>query len=137
MRVHERVDFQMDTSPDKSSDRAGQVERRRKLRRESTDAELALWRLLRSRQLGGWKFRRQHQVGHYIVDFCCPEQRLAIEADGYQHLSQEGLAKDEERTSYLKLMGIRVLRFTNRQILLEIDGVQQAIWEALSGEPSP
>ncbi|MEK7751746.1 MAG: endonuclease domain-containing protein, partial [Acidobacteriota bacterium] len=70
------------------------MERRRRLRREATDAESLLWRLLRGRQLAGEKFRRQHQVGPYILDYYCPSQKIAIEADGGQHLTVEGLARD-------------------------------------------
>ena len=124
-----------ESCPDNS--RTGHVERRRQLRRQSTDAELLLWRLLRGRQLGGTKFRRQHQVGPYLLDFYCPEHRLAVEADGGQHLTTEGLARDEVRTRYLEGKGIRVLRFSNVQILLEREGVQEAIRQAVAEEPSP
>lgn len=111
--------------------RAGQVERRRQLRRESTDAELLLWRLLRGRQLGGAKFRRQHQVGQYVLDFYCPEYRLAVEADGGQHVASVGLAKDELRTRYLEGRGIRVLRFSNLEVLLGTEAVLETISKAL------
>ncbi len=114
----------------------GLLQHARRLRRDSTDAERALWSLLRSRQMLGAKFRRQHQFGPYILDFFCPEERLAVEADGGQHLSEEGTAGDEERTRYLERHGVRVLRFTNREILLETEAVRQAIAQALS-LPSP
>ena len=108
----------------------------RKLRRESTDAERLLWRYLRGRQLAGAKFRRQHQFGPYILDFYCPDHNLAIEADGGQHYSDDGEAKDAARTRYLEASGIRVLRFTNLEILQQTDAVVEAICRAL-GDPSP
>ncbi|MEK7995380.1 MAG: endonuclease domain-containing protein, partial [Planctomycetota bacterium] len=106
-------------------------------RREATDAESLLWRLLRGRQLAGEKFRRQHQVGPYILDYYCPSQKIAIEADGGQHLTVEGLARDAQRTRYLQDRGIRVLRFSNREILLETEGVLDVIARAVTGEASP
>ena len=108
----------------------------RRLRRDSTDAERVLWNLLRSRQMLGAKFRRQHQFGPYILDFFCPEERLAVEADGGQHWSKERAAVDAERTRHLERHGVRVLRFTNREILLETEAVRQAIAQALT-LPSP
>lgn len=111
----------------------------RKLRREQTDAERSLWMLLRARP-GGMKFRRQQPIGRYILDFFCPEARLAIEADGGKHYSREGLAADEDRSRFLAERGIRVIRFSDREILLERDGVLRAIEAALglgerSGDP--
>src|SRR3990172_5377122 len=108
---------------DADEDRAVRCERRRQLRRRPTDAELLLWRLLRRKQLGGAKFRRQHQVEKYTLDFYCPAHKLAIEADGGQHMTAKGLAKDAIRTDYLKSRGISVLRFTNLQILTETEAV--------------
>jgi len=118
---------------------------RRQLRRSATDAERVLWHLLRDRQLGGAKLRRQYQMGRYILDFFCPERCLAVEADGGQHFTEEGLARDHERTSLLDRQGVRVLRFSDRQIVLESDAVRECILEALrvevepsgDGEPSP
>jgi len=112
------------------------LNRVRQLRREQTDAEKRLWFLLNSRQLGGAKFRRQHEFGPVVLDFFCPEQHLVIEVDGSQHLTEEGLARDRGRTRYLEKNGLRVLRFTDREVLLETDGVLESIWEAL-GQPGP
>jgi very-short-patch-repair endonuclease len=108
----------------------------RRLRMDSTDAEQLLWRLLRGRQAGGAKFRRQHEHGPYILDFFCAEYALCVEVDGSQHLSPEGLVRDEARTEYLEGKGIRVMRFDNRQVLVETEAVLSAIWEVL-GTPSP
>ncbi len=112
------------------------VDRRRHLRQVSTDAERALWRLLRARQLSGAKFRRQHPVGPYILDFYCLHRHLAVELDGSQHYSLEGQAKDAVRTQFLDAMGVRVLRFSNVAVLTEHGAVLAAIWGALEG-PSP
>ncbi len=77
----------------------------------ATDAEALLWALLRRRQLGGAKFRRQHQFGSYILDFYCNEARLAVEVDGGQHSGPEGVVQDGARTEFLQSCGVNVLRF--------------------------
>src|SRR4051812_36794529 len=79
----------------------------RGLRRDLTPAERALWAALRGRQLGGMKFRRQHLVGPYILDFCCPDHRLVVEVDGGVHEQQADY--DESRTEHLNTYGYRVL----------------------------
>lgn len=101
----------------------------RQLRHNQTEAEARLWRALRSHQLEDIHFRRQHAIGPYIVDFCAPHQKLVIELDGSQHLDQQEY--DLERTAFLKSMGYRVLRFWNDEVLKNLDGVAQAILEAL------
>jgi very-short-patch-repair endonuclease len=103
----------------------------RQLRRESTDAERRLWQFLRDRRLAGAKFRRQHEFGSYILDFFCAERNLAIEADGGQHYSDDGLADDAKRAQYLKAHGVRVLRFTNLEILHETEAVLERIRRAV------
>jgi very-short-patch-repair endonuclease len=102
-------------------------ERARALRRQQTDAEHHLWQRLRAGQVGGYKFRRQHEFGAFILDFYCAAARLAVEVDGGQHLSAEGLIHDAQRTDFLRAGGIRVVRFTNTQVLTEIDAVLAAI----------
>ena len=112
------------------------VDRARNLRTGQTDAEQLLWHWVRSRRLEGWKFRRQHEIGRYIVDFVCPDVCLIVELDGGQHGDQ--LIYDERRTLELEAMGYRVLRFWNNDVLTNIDGVLEAILEALaSPDPSP
>ena len=108
----------------------------RKLRSTSTDAERRLWRHIRDRQLAGAKFRRQHQFGPYILDFFCAERCLAIELDGSQHTVPRGAAEDALRTRYLVDRGVRVLRFTNLEVMGETQGVLQKMLEVLVG-PSP
>jgi very-short-patch-repair endonuclease len=108
----------------------------RTLRKNSTDAERKLWRHLRYRQLAGHRFRRQHPIGTYIVDFVCLEQHLVIEVDGAHHLDQA--KPDAARDAWLASRGYRVLRFTDREALMEITAVKQAIGLALgNGEDDP
>ena len=106
------------------------IARRRLLRQTATDAEKILWRLLRARQFLGLKFRRQHPLGPYVVDFYCAERGVAVELDGGQHFTVEGQTHDRRRTEYLAGHGVRVLRFTNRELFAELAGVLQAIRRA-------
>jgi len=99
------------------------------LRRTATESEQALWNHLRSRRLGGHKFRRQWTLGPYIADFCCVESGLIVEADGSQHNEEE----DRVRTAYLRAQGFRILRFWNNDILTNVEGVLTVILEALGG----
>ena len=106
--------------------------RARQLRRTQTDAERRLWSALRDRRLQDYKFRRQHPLGPFILDFACIEHRLVVEADGGQHTDNE---RDEERTAWPANQGWRVLRFWNNDILANPDVVAAAILKALKGEP--
>jgi len=87
---------------------------RKKLRNNTTSAEAVLWTILKKRQVGGLKFRRQHSVGKYIIDFYCPEINLAIELDGKIHLHPDQRNRDLKREEFLFKQGIQVLRFENR-----------------------
>ena len=98
------------------------------MRREPTDAERALWRVLRARRLYEWKFRRQVRIEPYIVDFVCFSARVIVEADGSQHA--ENLA-DEKRDAFLNAQGFRVLRFWNNEVLTNREGVLTAIIDGL------
>ena len=110
----------------------------RALRRNSTDAEAALWFHLRAKRFAGFKFRRQHSCGPYILDFYCPGQHLAGELDGGQHFDPVAQAYDERRTAYLGRYGINVLRFTNDLVFRELTVVLEAIALALGlADPSP
>ena len=104
----------------------------RQLRKEQTDAERLMWSLLRDRRLAGFKFRRQHPIEPYVLDFYCHEARLAVELDGGQHNAPDARAHDEQRTSFLESQGIRMLRFWNSDVLNNIDGLLQAIYDALT-----
>ena len=101
----------------------------REMRSGMTDAEALLWKLLRNRRLAGAKFRRQHPMGRYILDFYCVEQKLCIELDGGQH--GEAMAYDQLRDQWLQGQGIRILRFWNNQMLMETEGVLEMIYLAL------
>jgi very-short-patch-repair endonuclease len=109
----------------------------RTLRHQITDAERALWRRLRDRQLGGAKFRRQHEFGPYVLDFYCQERCLVVEVDGGQHYEPEQAARDERRTVYLASQGLRVLRFSNLDVLRNLEGVLGVVWGAVVGETGP
>jgi very-short-patch-repair endonuclease len=100
---------------------------RRRLRKNATDAEQKLWTILRSRRMASLKFFRQYSVGPYILDFYCPELRLAIEVDGGQHADVYGQHHDAHRDSYLRELSIRVIRFWNNDVLQNIEGVGQKI----------
>ena len=102
----------------------------REMRKQMPDAEVMLWKLLRNRSIAGAKFRRQHPVGRYILDFYCDEKKLAIELDGSQHADQSEY--DQKRDAYLNTLGIRVLRFWNNQMLLETEAVLEVIYLALT-----
>ncbi len=103
-------------------------DRARRLRREQTDAERRLWMLLRRHQLGV-QFRRQHPIGPYIVDFCCVERMMVVELDGGQHEDQR--ARDETRTQWLAEHDFRVLRFSDREALMETEAVLAEIQNRL------
>ena len=93
-------------------------ERARDLRQSATDAEQALWGLVRDRRLGGYKFRRQVPLGPYVVDFLCREKRLIVELDGSQH--QDRAAYDADRTAWLASRGYVVLRLWNNEFLQDV-----------------
>ena len=115
----------------------------RAMRREMTDAEKRLWRLLSDRRLAGFKFRRQVPVAGYVLDFYCMKAGLVVEADGGQHNDPDQKRHDEERSARLATLGIRVVRFADDVVLKESDAVAEAIYAALVGEerlgeqPSP
>ncbi|OFZ67686.1 MAG: hypothetical protein A2V79_01750 [Betaproteobacteria bacterium RBG_16_56_24] len=95
-----------------------------------TDTEKLLWRHLRMEQLSGYKFRRQHPIGNYIVDFVCLEAALVLEVDGGQHA--ESADNDAIRTKWLEAKGLHVMRFWNNEVLNNIEGVKLVIWNYLS-----
>ena len=99
------------------------------LRKEPTPAEQKLWAYLRGKKLNGVRFRRQHAIGQYIVDFCSIKAKLIIELDGSQHLEQEEY--DLERTSYLESQGYKVVRFWNNDVMNDVHSVIRAIDIAL------
>ena len=115
-------------------------DKRKKLRHRMTEAEVFLWSRIKNKQLAGYKFRRQHSVGGYIVDFYCPKLKLAIELDGGYHNQEEQIIYDEERTKYLNSLNIKVVRYWNHEVLKGIDDVledleNKIIARQLSHEP--
>jgi very-short-patch-repair endonuclease len=109
--------------------------RRRQLRRDSTDAEAALWWHLRAHRFADFKFRRQHSCGPFILDLFCSGRKVAFELDGGQHFEASSQAYDGRRTAYLASKGITVLRFPTDLVFRERDGVLKAIALALGIEP--
>ncbi len=105
--------------------------RARELRENQTDAERLLWSRLRGRQLAGFKFRRQHPVPPFIVDFACIEARLIVELDGGQHA--ENASADARRTACIEREGFRILRFWNNEVLGNLEGVLETIAGELGG----
>ncbi|MBI5149962.1 MAG: N-6 DNA methylase [Candidatus Omnitrophica bacterium] len=116
-------------------DFAGLKERAREFRQTQTDAEKLLWELLRDRQLGGAKFRRQHQFGDYICDFYCADAKLIVECDGSVHNTDRRKKTDQKRDAYLKSQGLTVLRLENAQVLSDTEAVLSAIFDQLPSPP--
>ena len=101
-------------------------QRARELRQPQTPAETTLWRYLRNRNLG-YKFRRQHPIAQFIIDFYCAETKLCIEIDGSQHFEPDQAAYDQARTEYLQELGYTVIRFTNDDVRYKIHAVAEEI----------
>jgi very-short-patch-repair endonuclease len=106
-------------------------DRRRCLRANLSKAEIQLWCEL-SRLKTGFKFRRQHGIGHYIVDFYCPSKKLVIEVDGDSHFESGQQIYDQERTEYLNALDIKVIRFTNQMIFDDLETVLIEIQKELN-----
>jgi len=96
-----------------------------------TDAERLLWSEVRRKQLKGYQFYRQKIIGNYIVDFYCPKARLIIEIDGGQHYNDEGIKKDRIRDDYMRDHKSKVLRFSDREVFKNLNGVIERIYENL------
>ena len=102
-------------------------EARKALRNNLTPAEAALWKILKGSQLDGRKFRRQHSIRGYVLDFYCPSERLAIELDGAHHFTPNGIEEDNDRDSFLNSLNIRVVRFENKHVFEQVDYVIEEI----------
>ena len=124
--------------PRATQGQASHLDLKRRLRSNMTGPEARLWSRLRARQLQGLKFRRQHGIGPYIVDFYCPEQSLVIEVDGDSHADADQVVKDKQRETYLQSLGLRVIRYINDDIVKNLDGVLEDLAARLSsGSTSP
>ena len=102
------------------------------MRTNATDAEHILWQLLRAKRFMNLKFRRQHVIKPYIVDFYCHELGLVIELDGSQHSTDDAIEYDAERTKYLEALGIKVVRYWNHEVLGRTDVVLDDFWNVCS-----
>ncbi len=111
------------------------IPRKRKLRRQATHAEQVLWKALRAKQFLSIKFKRQHGIGPYIVDFCAPRISLVIEIDGDVHAYDTQKAYDEIRQKEIQSVGYSLLRFSNEEVLRNLEGVLMEIAEFLKTSP--
>lgn len=109
----------------------------KQMRREPTPTENKAWQILRNRRLSGFKFRRQHPFGKYILDCYCPAAKVVVELDGDSHATPEGQAIDVERTRYLEVRGVLVLRFWNSEVAEERDAIVERIAEVCASRVNP
>jgi very-short-patch-repair endonuclease len=109
------------------------IENARRLRREVTPPEARLWMALRRRAAGGLRFRRQHPIGPYVLDFYCDSAKLAVEVDGFAHVTGDHPERDARRDEWLALRGIRTLRIDARGVREELDGVVGLIIAVANG----
>jgi len=112
--------------------RKGLKSLRSSLRKRPTSAEVELWNILKSKKLEGRKFRRQYSIGSYIVDFCCPSEKLIIELDGDPHGDYHQINKDEIRDNYLAGLGFIVLRFENRFVFQDPEYLKSEIRKVIN-----
>ena len=103
------------------------------MRTNATDAEYLMWQILRARRFMDLKFRRQHVIKPYIVDFYCHEIGLVIELDGSQHGTDDAIGYDTERTRFLEALGLTVVRYWNHDVLGRTDMVLEDLWNVCSG----
>lgn len=109
----------------------------RQLRRDQTDVERLLWRLLRNQRFCGLKFRRQHPIEPYVLDFYCHEERLGIKLDGGQHAAPDTQRSDTARTAFLESEGITIVRFWNHEVLQDPEAVLERLYRSLEPSPRP
>ena len=108
------------------------IERARDQRKNPTPAERRLWSCLRAKKLNGQKFRRQHVIDGYIVDFFCRNQSLVVEVDGDHHSEADAMWHDERRTEHLESRGLRIIRFPNEQVMKNLTQVLESITAAMT-----
>lgn len=109
----------------------------RKLRSNQTDAERLLWAKIRKKQIENFQFNRQKPIGIYIVDFYCDRAKVVIEIDGGQHYEDQNVLEDKKRKDYFKKLGLKVIRFTNLDILKNIENVVDRIYREIKIHPTP
>ena len=103
------------------------LEKRKVLRKNLTPAEAFLWKHLKAKQLDGKKFHKQHSIGHFIVDFYCPSEKLIIELDGQVHMNPTSEEYDAKRTKYLENLDLTVIRFENKMVFDNLSSVFEEI----------
>ena len=111
--------------------------KRRRLRSDSPTAETTIWTSLRRKNIVGYRFRRQYSVGPYVIDFYCPALKLAVEIDGDSHFIGDAVEDDKQRQAFIESFGIRFLRFTNRDIYDNLEGVLEAITSVALAKSDP
>ena len=111
------------------------IKKRQYLRNNMTKAEIVLWSKLKGKQLNGLKFRRQHGINNYVVDFYCPELKLAIKIDGDVHAYNSRISYDKQRQKEIEALGIKVLRYTNNDVIQNIKGVLYDIVQTTPHSP--
>jgi adenine-specific DNA-methyltransferase len=99
------------------------LQRNKKLRKNSTPQEIIFWSRVRAKRFKGLKFKRQHPIGRYVIDFICLEKKLIIEIDGWQHKEEKQERYDKERTDYLEKQGFRIIRFWNDEVNNNLEGI--------------
>lgn len=109
----------------------------RELRKTQTDSERILWSRLRGKKLIDIQFYRQKPIGKYIVDFFAPKVKLVVEVDGSQHNEGSRLLRDQERDQYLAGLGLKVLRFNSREVLIETEAVLDVIYRTMTAQINP
>ena len=115
--------------------RVSEKEKRRELRKNMPWAEIILWSKLRGKGIQGYKFRRQYSIGKYVVDFYCPQIKLAVEIDGESHFIEGADKRDQERQTMIESYGVSFLRFTNRDIYERLEGVVERIIQRMTEAP--
>ena len=108
------------------------TETRRRLRYRSTEPEQIFWYRIRNRQINNLKFRRQHSIGPFVVDFYCAEKLLVIEIDGDSHATKRGILSDLNRTAFIESKGYQIIRYNNSDIINNIDGVLEDLMRLLT-----
>ncbi|MBI2985049.1 MAG: endonuclease domain-containing protein [Candidatus Kerfeldbacteria bacterium] len=122
--------------PSFSHNRSRRTRYRRELRRNSTLAEWRLWWYLRDRRFHSLKFRRQHHIGSFIVDFYCGEARLVVEVDGDSHFEEGALERDRTRDAWLQAQGYKVTRLTNDEVLVDTEMVLKKLARFVRSSPN-
>jgi very-short-patch-repair endonuclease len=113
------------------------IQNARKFRKQPTTAERVQWTALRGRRLGGWKFRRQHPMEQFVLDFFCRGKHMAIEIDGAVHDDADTAEHDAERAAFLSRHGVTLLRFRNEQVMNDLSGVLEMIRKEMEILPHP